>query len=60
MPDHISLMLDSMIAAVDDGFSYDGIVSIPEIGLEDARYGWLDDRLVRPLLLLPTMTTSDG
>jgi len=28
-------MLDTMITAVDDGFSHDGIVSIPETGLED-------------------------
>jgi hypothetical protein len=40
-------MLDSMITAVDDGFSYDGIVSIPETGLEDVGRrpglaGWLD------------------
>jgi hypothetical protein len=59
MPDLISLMLDSMITAVDDGFSYDGIVSMPEIGLEDARYR-LDDDLVRPLLCLPTAITNDG
>ena len=26
----ISFMLDSMIVAVDDGFSYDGIVSVPK------------------------------
>ena len=38
MPDPISLMLDSMITAVEDGFSYDGIVSIPETGLEDVQW----------------------
>ena len=46
MQDRISLMLDSVITAVDDGFSYDGIVSIPETGLEDVGHrpglaGWL-------------------
>ena len=59
MPDHISRMLDSMITAVDDGFSYDGIVSMPEIGLEDAMYR-LDDNLVRPLLRLPPTIANDG
>ncbi|KAN0094956.1 hypothetical protein V8E55_003243 [Tylopilus felleus] len=38
MPDRLSLMLDSMILAVDEGLSYDGIVSIPERGLEDVSY----------------------
>lgn len=61
MPDRISLMLESMIIAVEDGFS-DGIVSIPETGLEDVKYPvslaeWLDDRAVRSLLLLPTTMT---
>ena len=31
-------MLDSMMTAVDAGFSYDGIVSVPQTGLEDAEY----------------------
>lgn len=31
-------MLDDMIAVVDEGFSYDGIVSIPQAGLEDVKY----------------------
>lgn len=35
MPDCLSIMLDSMIHTVDNGFSFDGIVSIPEMGLED-------------------------
>ena len=57
-------MLDSVITAVDDGFSYDGIVSIPETGLEDVGHrpglaGWLDGSVVRPPLLLPT-TITDG
>jgi hypothetical protein len=57
-------MLDSMITAVDDGFSYDGIVSIPETGLEDVGRrpglaGWLDGSVVRPLLLLPSKTITD-
>ena len=58
MPDHLSLMLDSMILAVDEGLSYDGIVSIPEIGLEDVSYkssglaGLVEDGMVRALLLL--------
>lgn len=63
MPDRISLMLGSMITAVEEGFS-DGIVSIPETGLEDVRYplavslaDWFDDRVVRSLLLLPTAMT---
>ena len=65
MPDRISIMMDSMITAVDEGFSYDGIVSIPKIGLEDVWYrpvlaGWLDEGLVRLQLLLPTMITNDG
>ena len=65
MPDRISLMLDSMITAVDDGFSYDGIVSIPETGLEDVGYrpglaGWLDGGMVRPLFFLPTTIINDG
>jgi hypothetical protein len=65
MPDRISLMLESMVMAVDDGFSYDGIVSIPETGLEDVWYrpgfaGWLDGGVVRPLFLLPTTITNDG
>lgn len=46
-------MLNSMILAVDNGHSYDGIVSIPEVGLEDygrrpGLAGWLDDFVVRP------------
>ena len=32
----ISLLLKNMVTAVDDGFSYDGIVSLPDTGLEDA------------------------
>ena len=65
MPDHLSLMLDSMILAVDEGLSYDGIVSIPERGLEDVGYrssglaGLLEDGVVRALLLLTSMTTND-
>lgn len=35
MRNHISLMLDSMFTAVEEGFSYDGIVSAPGTGLED-------------------------
>ncbi|KAI9569165.1 hypothetical protein HD554DRAFT_2038349 [Boletus coccyginus] len=35
MPDPLSFMLDSMILAVNEGHSYDGIVSLPGIGLED-------------------------
>lgn len=60
MPDRLSVMLDSMIHAVDEGFSFDGIVSIPEMGLEDfgrrpGLAGWLDDGVVRaPILFLPT------
>lgn len=59
MPDRLSIMLDSMIHAVDNGFSFDGIVSIPEMGLEDfgrrpGLAGWLDDGVVRPpIFLLP-------
>jgi hypothetical protein len=57
MQNHISHMLDSMIIAVGEGHSYDGIVSMPEIGLEDVDYrdrpDPLIDGVVRPLLLLP-------
>ena len=42
MSKNTSYMLDSMIAAVDNGFSYDGIVSVPDAGLEDARFGRAD------------------
>lgn len=54
-------MLDNMVTAVDHGFSYDGIVSVPKIGLEDAgqRPGlasWVDNIVVRLLLLLLTGT----
>ena len=64
MPDRVSLILDSMITVVDEGFSYDGIVSIPETGLEDVGYrtglaGRLDDGVVRSLLLLPTAITYE-
>ena len=38
MVNHVSHMLDDMIAVVDEGFSYDGIVSIPQTGLEDVEY----------------------
>ena len=38
MANHVSDMLDNMITAVEDGFSYDGIVSIPETGLEDVEH----------------------
>lgn len=56
-------VLDSIITAMDVGFSYDGIVTIPETGLEDVGYrpglaGWLDGGVVRPLLLLPTTITN--
>ena len=54
MPDRLSLMLDSMISAVDNGLSFDGIVSVPELGLEDFGHrpglaGYVDDASVRPL-----------
>lgn len=50
--DHVSYMLSTMVAAVDEGFSYDGIVSVPEMGLEDVEYrcglgGSLRDGMVR-------------
>ena len=47
----LSLLLDLMILAVDEGHSYDGIVSTPELGLEDVgnRAGLLDRGVVRPL-----------
>lgn len=35
---NVSHMLDDMVAAVDEGLSYDGIVSVPQAGLEDADY----------------------
>ena len=38
MDNRISYMLNSMVAAVDDGFSYDGIVSVPDTGLEGVEY----------------------
>ncbi|KAN0094940.1 hypothetical protein V8E55_003227 [Tylopilus felleus] len=38
MVHHTACMLDDMITAVDVGFSYDGIVSVPETGLEDVKY----------------------
>ena len=60
----VSIMMDSMIAAVDDGFSYDGIVSIPETGLEDWHrhdlVGWLNAGVVRPLFLLAIAITKEG
>ena len=65
MPDPLSLMLDSMILAVDEGHSYDGIVSLPGIGLEDFGRrpgrlgGWLDDCMVRSLFLSPTTISDD-
>ena len=55
MASHVSFMLDNMIMAVEAGFSYDGIVSIPETGLEDVREhrsglaGSLCDSAVSPL-----------
>ena len=54
MANHVSDMLDNMITAVEDGFSYDGIVSIPETGLEDVEHrsglsGSLCDSKVSPL-----------
>lgn len=57
-------MLDAMVLAVNEGLSYDGIVSIPEVGLEDfgrrpGPAGRLKDGMVRPLFFLPT-TTTDG
>ena len=57
-------MLDAMVLAVNEGLSYDGIVSIPEVGLEDSgrRPGLaarLEDGMVRLLFLLLT-TTTDG
>ena len=58
MANHTSYMLDTMIGAVDAGFSYDGIVSMPEIGLEDVRHrsglaSSLRDNVVSPLSNLP-------
>ena len=49
-------LLDNVVAAVEVGFSYDGIVSVPETGLEDAGQqpglaGWVKRRLVRPFLI---------
>jgi hypothetical protein len=54
MANHTSYMLDNMITAVDAGFSYDGIVSVPETSLEDVghRFGLassLRDKVVGPL-----------
>lgn len=50
-------MLDAMIAAVDAGFSCDGILSVPETGLEDVGHrsdlaGSLRDSVVGPLFNL--------
>ena len=53
-------LLDNVVAAVEVGCSYDGIVSVPETGLEDAGLvqtgliGWIKRRLVRLLLIQPT------
>ena len=49
-------LLDNVVAAVKVGFSYDGIVSVPETGLEDAGLqpglaGWMKRRSVRLLLI---------
>lgn len=38
MTNHTSNILDNVIAAVDGGFSYDGIVSVSEAGLEDVEH----------------------
>ncbi|KAG9311664.1 hypothetical protein JVU11DRAFT_7899 [Chiua virens] len=51
MPDRrVSHMLDSLVDAIDEGFSPDGIRSVPEIGLEDIAYrhglAGLSDRVV--------------
>lgn len=61
MSDSISLLLDSVVTAVEVGFSYDGIVSVPDTGLEDAGQrpglaGWIEAGMVRPLFLLPAST----
>ena len=58
-------LLDNVITAVEVGFSYDGIVSVPETGLEDAGQrpglaGRIQRGMVRPLLLLPTITAMTG
>lgn len=63
MSNRTSLVLDNMIAVVDEGFSYDGVVSVPETGLEDVWYrgdlaSWLDDGVVRPLLFLAIAITD--
>lgn len=54
MENHASYMLDAMIAAVDAGFSHDGIAPIPETGLKDVEHrsclaGSLCDRVVSSL-----------
>jgi len=65
MPDRLSAMLDIMILAVEEGLSYDGIVSLPGIGLEDfghrpgKRVGRVDDGMVRPLLPSPATIHED-
>lgn len=54
----VVFLLDNMVAAVEVGFSYDNIVSIPAVGLEDVarRRGVADSAdKVRPLFL-PTST----
>ena len=38
MDNRVSYMLNNMIAAVDEGFSYDGIVSVPDTCMEDVEY----------------------
>lgn len=66
MLDRLSVMLESMITAINEGLSFDGIVSVPEVGLEDfgrrpGLAGRLDDAVVRPprfFLPLPLPTTT--
>ena len=55
MQDDALRLLDYTVAAVDEGFSYDGIVSVPEGGLEDIKHRFgqagelLHDGVVGPL-----------
>ena len=54
-------LLDNMITAVKVGFSYNGIMLVPETGLEDTGQwpglaGWIQRGMVHSLLLLPTIT----
>lgn len=71
MQDDVLRMLEYTVAAVDGGFSYDGIVSPPALGLEDVKHRFgqvgesLCDGVVGPLSDLPlsahgAFTTGTG